>query len=473
MTESFAGPPEPAAPGVAEHARSHTVHLYDDDSVLLDEASRFVGAALGGGDTAIVIATPAHRDAIFARLAVIGIDLDVARAQGRLIARDAADTLAQLTTDDRIDEDKVSRVIGGIIRDAGTAEPSRRVAIFGEMVALLAADGAYESAIELERCWNILGRELSFTLRCGYPMGVFNHAEHGDILDRICAEHTSVVPVETYSALTSDDDRLRTIALLQQKAQLLEHEVIARAQSDQALLERNRELQVAIAARDEFLYVAAHELRTPVTGLRGYTQLLLRDVSQGRTVTHERLAKSLAMFERQIYQLNQLIGRMLNTSQIKSGKLRIVPAPTDLVALVASVLAQQPPHERHHVVLVAPTHLEATLDPVRFEQVITNLLDNAMKYSPLGGTVTIALRDDDPAGITLSVTDAGIGIPDDQREAVFEKFHQANRESQLSGIGLGLYICREIVELHGGSVRIEQPEHAGTRVVVTLPRPAA
>ena len=115
---------------------------------------------------------------------------------------------------------------------------------------------------------------------------------------------------------------------------------------------------------------------------------------------------------------------------------------------------------------------EATVDPLRFEQVITNLLDNAVKFSPDGGRVTVGLGYDDDGGIRLSVTDEGVGIPPEQREAVFERFHQAHGAQHLSGLGLGLYITREIATLHGGCVWIEQPAHRGTRVVVALP-PAA
>jgi signal transduction histidine kinase len=106
---------------------------------------------------------------------------------------------------------------------------------------------------------------------------------------------------------------------------------------------------------------------------------------------------------------------------------------------------------------------------VRFEQVITNLLDNAVKFSPEGGAVTVGLEVLDGGRIRLSVTDEGIGIPLDRRESVFDRFHQGPDENHLSGMGLGLYIAREIIELHGGHIRVEEPEHAGTCFVLEFP----
>ena len=100
---------------------------------------------------------------------------------------------------------------------------------------------------------------------------------------------------------------------------------------------------------------------------------------------------------------------------------------------------------------------------------ITNLLDNAIKFSPEGGTVTVALEYGADGGIRLAVTDQGVGIPPNQREAIFDRFHQAHDKGHLSGMGLGLYITREIVELHGGCVWIEDPEPVGARFVVALP----
>jgi two-component system phosphate regulon sensor histidine kinase PhoR len=200
--------------------------------------------------------------------------------------------------------------------------------------------------------------------------------------------------------------------------------------------------------------------------------LLLRDVRRKREIAPERLASALEAIDRQTRKLNQLLARLLGTAQNEAGMLRIEPVSTDLVPLVHAALAPYHDNAHHTFVFEGPAQLQAVVDPVWFEQVLANLLDNAVKFSPDGGRVTVGLEHDDDGGVRLSVTDEGVGIPPEQREAVFERFHQAHGTQHLSGLGLGLYITRQIVALHGGGVWIEEPAHRGTRVVVALP-PAA
>jgi signal transduction histidine kinase len=160
---------------------------------------------------------------------------------------------------------------------------------------------------------------------------------------------------------------------------------------------------------------------------------------------------------------------LLDSAQIGAGKLRIEPLETDLVALVRSVMAQHKDESDHELVYVGPEDLVVMVDPIRFEQVITNLLDNAIKFSPEGGPVTLCLEEGAAGAVRLSITDHGVGIPADQCEHIFDRFHQAHRADHLSGMGLGLFIAREIVEMHGGVIRIEATKQPGSRFVVELP----
>jgi signal transduction histidine kinase len=109
------------------------------------------------------------------------------------------------------------------------------------------------------------------------------------------------------------------------------------------------------------------------------------------------------------------------------------------------------------------------VDPLRLEQVVTNLLDNAIKYSPEGGEIEVELAAPDPTAVRLCVRDRGMGIPPDKRARIFDRYYQAHGEGHLSGMGLGLYISRQIVELHGGRIAAEWPPEGGTHFVVTLP----
>ncbi|HET7034250.1 MAG TPA: ATP-binding protein [Thermomicrobiaceae bacterium] len=248
-------------------------------------------------------------------------------------------------------------------------------------------------------------------------------------------------------------------------------DVTDRLEMEQALLRTNQELRAAVAVRERFLANAAHELKTPITSMRAYAQFLLRDLRRKGEIAPERLGAALEAIESQTGRLTQLATRLVDAVSLDSGRLQVEPVGTDLAALVGQTMAQHYHDDGHHFVFNGPEHLDAPIDSLRFEQVVTNLLNNAVKYSPGGGTVTVELREEGER-VRLTVSDQGIGIPLDQRERVFERFHQARPGDHLHGMGIGLYLTREIVSLHGGSVHIEGPEHGGTRVVVTLPRSA-
>jgi len=470
-------PGAPLLPSAAWDGRTtqaHSVQFYEEDRFLLEELSRFIGAALGAGEAGVVIATPDHRAALEQRLRERGLDLRRATAEGRFVAVDAAETLAQFMVDGQPDAARFAERVGGLLaRAAGVARGARpQVVAFGEMVALLWMEGQPEAALRLEQLWNDLAQTHAFDLRCAYPLTFFAQAGDTEPIRQICAAHSHVIPAESYTLLDTDEARLRAITGWQQKARALETEIEERKKVEQALQERNQELRAAVAARDEFLSVAAHELKTPVTSLRGFAQLLLRDVRNKGTVTPERLATALQAVDTQTAKLSQLVGRLLDTAQIEAGKLRLEPVRTDLVALVQAALAQRQDGTAHRVVFAGPARLEAMVDPVRLEQVITNLLNNAIKFSPQGGTVTVGLASGPDGAIRLWVADEGVGVPPDQREAIFARFQQAHGRHHLSGLGLGLYVAREIVELHGGRIELEAREPRGSRFVVTLPPPA-
>jgi signal transduction histidine kinase len=112
----------------------------------------------------------------------------------------------------------------------------------------------------------------------------------------------------------------------------------------------------------------------------------------------------------------------------------------------------------------------AAIDPLRLDQVVANLIDNALKYSPPGSRVEVRLETPAPESVSLSVRDYGGGVPVEERERIFERFYQGRGEAYQAGLGLGLFLCRSIVELHGGAIRAEFPDDGGSRFVVELPR---
>jgi signal transduction histidine kinase len=125
--------------------------------------------------------------------------------------------------------------------------------------------------------------------------------------------------------------------------------------------------------------------------------------------------------------------------------------------------------ERHPITVQAPPRLEADVDSLRLEQVLTNLLDNAVKYSPEGGQIDVVVAAADNEFAEISVRDHGLGIPPEKRGQIFERFYQAHSGAHRGGLGLGLYISRQIIEQHGGELAAEFPADGGTRFVVRFP----
>jgi PAS domain S-box-containing protein len=206
--------------------QAHVVQFYEDDSFLLTEVSHFVGTALGAGDCAVIIATKAHREAIAKRLAVNGLNTGVAAKQGRFVSLDAAETLAKFMIAGQPDPERFTAVVGDAIEKAKKAagRENARVAAFGEMVALLWAEGKTEAAIRLEQLWNSLAETHKFALHCAYPINGFSRSDYSEPFLKICAEHTSVLPTESYLTLIEEEEKLRAVAHLQQKAKATEAE---------------------------------------------------------------------------------------------------------------------------------------------------------------------------------------------------------------------------------------------------------
>ncbi|HEV7663640.1 MAG TPA: GAF domain-containing sensor histidine kinase, partial [Chloroflexota bacterium] len=232
------------------------------------------------------------------------------------------------------------------------------------------------------------------------------------------------------------------------------------------------EARVAISIRDEFMSVAAHELKTPMTSLRGYAQLLGREFEKDEVTNPDRVRRAANTIQVQADKLARLIAQLLDISRLQSGKLAIEPRRADLSALIRDVVESARNQLKQHTLIARlPHELPMSIDPLRMEQVLTNLIDNAIKYSPEGGQIDVSATADERV-MRLTVRDHGVGVPTEHRPFIFDRFYQAHAGGPLTsmaGMGLGLYISRQIVELHGGQIEAEFPETGGTRFIVTLP----
>ncbi len=226
----------------------------------------------------------------------------------------------------------------------------------------------------------------------------------------------------------------------------------------------------ALQLREEFLSVASHELKTPMTSLRGFIQRAIRQLDRGGAVEPSRTRQSLQLIEGQSEKLSRLISQLLDITRMEAGQLALEREVTDVSELVRAVVENtQPASPRHRLVLHASPGVVALVDPLRLEQVVANLVNNAIKYCPNGGQIDVEVTRGDADTFQISVTDRGIGISPEHRERVFDRFYQAHADGHFGGMGLGLYISREIVKLHGGHIDLEFPDEERTRFRVVLP----
>ena len=232
-----------------------------------------------------------------------------------------------------------------------------------------------------------------------------------------------------------------------------------------------RTAEDAVRAREQFLSVAAHELKTPVTSLRGFAQLTLRALEQDAELDRARLQHALTVVNQQSEKLIRLVAQLLDISRIQAGRLALQLRTVDLTQLILGIVGSMQYQSHYHTLNVdGPPELQVRIDALRIEQVITNLVDNAIKYSPQGGTIDISFSSVDDDGVRIAVRDRGPGISVEHREHIFERFYQAGADAEhAAGMGLGLFISHEIVELHGGSIHAEFPPDGGAIFVVTLP----
>ncbi|MEK6227496.1 MAG: PAS domain-containing sensor histidine kinase [Chloroflexota bacterium] len=225
----------------------------------------------------------------------------------------------------------------------------------------------------------------------------------------------------------------------------------------------------ALRIREEFISVAAHELRTPLTTLYARLQLIERRLAR-QDLDPAIVLRDVTLVRQAADRLKTLIDRLLDVSRIKSGQLQLERETTDVAAMVesvASMLAETSGREITIGASDAPESYRIAVDAVRMEEVVVNLIDNAVKYSPRGTRIDVELTSTLEA-IRIAVRDHGPGIRDEERTRIFEPFHRSS--ATAPGVGLGLHIAMEIVELHGGTLILEAPVDGGSRFVVTIPR---
>lgn len=232
------------------------------------------------------------------------------------------------------------------------------------------------------------------------------------------------------------------------------------------------DLQAAVRTRDDFISMATHELRTPLNTLYLESQLRKMQLDRGRADIFDvpYLQAMVARDRRQVEAMMRLIDDMMDASRINSKQLSIRPAPMEVSALLSRVvenLAQQAAAAGSPITLDAGQPVAAQWDEFRIEQVVINLLTNALRYGE-GKPVEVSLRLL-PQGACISVRDHGRGISPADQQRIFEQFSRVASDDGTGGLGLGLFITRQLVRAHGGSINVESSQGAGAEFTVTLP----
>ena len=236
--------------------------------------------------------------------------------------------------------------------------------------------------------------------------------------------------------------------------------------------EQEHGVREALRIREQFISVAAHELRTPLTTMYARLQLVERRLGR-KQLDPDIVLRDVVLVRQAADRLKALIDRLLDISRIRSGQLQVERQPTDVAAMVGSAASMLSETSGRKITVRASgsaEHYTAAVDSVRIEEVVMNLLDNAVKYSPSNTPIDVELGSTEDA-IQIAVRDRGPGIRPDEHTQIFEPFHRSST-STAPGVGLGLHIAREIVELHGGTLTLETPDDGGSRFVVRMPRSA-
>lgn len=219
--------------------------------------------------------------------------------------------------------------------------------------------------------------------------------------------------------------------------------------------------------KDEFISIASHELKTPLTSVKGYIQLLQRSLSRDdKTMAENHLAKASIQLEK----LNDLIVDLLDISKIESGKLKFNMksfCADDMVNNAVEMLQQSNPDFK--IIKLGKTHEMIFGDEMRLEQVVINFITNAIKYAPGTNQVNVTINIKD-GKLYLAVKDFGIGIAKEQQHKIFDKFYRVEENSnRFNGLGIGLYICSEIIERHGGTIGVNSVVDEGSEFYFIVP----
>jgi signal transduction histidine kinase len=453
---------------------THAVQFYESDAFLVASVGDYLAAGLAIGQPAVAVTTKAHRREITRHLRHRGFDVRRAAARGQLMLVDADTLLASFMDHGRPNAELCRAAIGGVLRDFHSRVPRVTIRVFGEMVDVLCRTGNVSGALELEELWNDLARTYNFSLLCGYSMLTFASESHTESVSSICRLHAHVIPTERFLEV-EQGGRMREIAMLQQRAHALESEVQRRDALEQSLRVALSRAEAANRAKNQFLSVMSHELRTPLNAIGGHVQLVEMELLGP---INSRQRESLARVQRSQRQLLGLINDVLNLARLDASQVQYAAEPVPLAPLIAEAIGLvQPMFTARSLdcrvdIGSDAAALVARADHEKVQQVLLNLLGNAAKFTPAGGSVSVRTLELTDCVLGIEVRDSGIGMPIDKLDSVFEPFVQmaGAAAGHTDGVGLGLAISRKLARGMGGDLLVESVVGVGSTFTLTLPR---
>jgi PAS domain S-box-containing protein len=396
------------------------------------------------------------------------------KQEGRVVG------VVQLMSDERIYTDEDLELVEGLVGQMGAAV--RMARLHAERRRAEAAEAAAHAvAAEREqeaRVLEAVGDGIFYVRRNGIVRFWNRSAElilglrSEDVLDRTAAEVVPGWPAIAEQVSVTEDDSVPRVSRVPVEVggRELWLSFVAVGRPEGVVyafrdLTAERELE---QAKSDFIATVSHELRTPMTAVYGAARTLLRpDVD----LSDEQRSELLEMIATQSERLAQITEEVLLASRLDRGEVAVEQDRVDVAELARGTVETMQPHISVAITLAAPGEAFATGDRDRIEQILINLLDNAAKYSPSGGGITVAVSET-AEHIELAVTDEGVGIAPTEQEAIFEKFYRVDPHLSQTpgGTGLGLYISRELAERMGGEIAVESQPASGSTFVLELPR---
>ncbi|MGE3544436.1 MAG: MEDS domain-containing protein [Kofleriaceae bacterium] len=446
------------------------MQFYEDEDILYDNVARFLAQGLQEGEPAIVIATRVHSEALIHRLNELGIDVDRARSSCQLTLLDARDALGQFMVGDSPDWQKFSDYLGGLIHRSLEGRSATRVRAWGEMADVLWRDGNRQGAVRVEEYWNDLATRYPASILCAYVMA--NFYKIADVEQSVA--HGGGSLARNGNAERPPDE----ITKLEQRAKTLETENAYRKDLEGALreaLSREKALREQaerhVRLSEMFADMLGHDLRNPLgTITMGANYLARANAGDKVTRTASRIANSAD-------RMSRMIDQLLDFTRIRAGNgIDLARKRTDLGELVAQVKTEmETTHLQTTVEIQARGDVAGQWDGERVLQVLSNLVGNAISHcgSPPGETkpcrVDVRIDGSHAADVVIEIHNDSV-VPPDVLPVMFEPIRAGAKRANSKGLGLGLYITRQIVLAHEGSVEVRSSEGAGTTVTIKLPR---